>query len=441
MDIIENILGDFIFEIIYFGIFLFVYFWSFRSLREYRLMQDMPTIPASGAYIGLVELKGNAESETLFTSPLVGNECVWFEYSVEEEQKGNKNNYWVKVMSSRTNSPFYLRDESGVIRILPDGATMEFAANFEKVYKKSDPFYYKAGPSNDILGSTGKRRFIERWILPHQPIYVIGSTRLRDDVVAPEVAVNSDAPLYHISTKSEEELQVSRKWTMRSCMVLAGIMVVLACSFYCCAYSNSQRGIINLGLMFDETFNWQQFAQLSCIFFGIYSLIWSLGWFWSVYNSLIGLKNRVDQAGSNIDVQLKRRSDLIPSLVRVVEGMKTHEQETQLLVAKLRSQNMTRLDGASESMRACVPLIRGMIEKYPTLTANDLFLNLQQQLIETEQKIALARSFYNEMIEYYNNRREMFPDKLIASLAGLKTKTPIFADDFEKAVVHVTFAK
>ncbi|MGL6197045.1 MAG: LemA family protein, partial [Thermoguttaceae bacterium] len=168
-------------------------------------------------------------------------------------------------------------------------------------------------------------------------------------------------------------------------------------------------------------------------------MIWWTGWFWTVYNSLVGLKNRVKMATANIDVELKRRFDLLPQLVRIVEGMRNHEQHVQETVAVLRNQAL--IDSVSESFSretiGCVKRLVAIVENYPELKSDELFMKLHDNLVSTEQRIALARNYYNDVIETYNNRCERFPESFIASIAMMKRIAPFQAEGFERAAIEV----
>ncbi len=165
---------------------------------------------------------------------------------------------------------------------------------------------------------------------------------------------------------------------------------------------------------------------------GIYALVFLIGWLWTVYNSLVRLRNRVRQGWSQVDVQLKRRHDLIPRLVSCVSGYKSHEAALQTAVAELRAQ---AADGQTHAMAATLIAIR---ERYPELKADKMFLKLQQELADTEQRIALARAYFNDIATFYNTRLEIFPDRLVAALAGLKPQCLWLAGDFERAPIKVS---
>ena len=166
-----------------------------------------------------------------------------------------------------------------------------------------------------------------------------------------------------------------------------------------------------------------------------------LGWVWMVYNSLIDLRQRVRQGWSQVEVQLKRRHDLIPNLVSTVKGLRDYEQNLQTELAALRSQTEATPPGVDgPDYRACGTILMAIQERYPELTAQSSFANLQKKLIDTEQRIALARGYFNEIATFYNTRLEVVPDRFIAALGGLKPQPLMAANDFERAPVEVNLA-
>jgi len=177
---------------------------SFSSLKRRRLMEDLPTSKTTGVFIGLVELKGTAESESPFKSVFAEKSCVQYSWKIKEHYNDAENSGWLTVASGGESAPFYLRDDYGIVRIDPDQAEIVDETVFSQTCKKKDPLYFSKGPSTEITNSTGKRIFTEKVIELHKPIYVVGQARERQDCVAAEIAYDEHAPLFLISTESEE---------------------------------------------------------------------------------------------------------------------------------------------------------------------------------------------------------------------------------------------
>lgn len=168
-------------------------------------------------------------------------------------------------------------------------------------------------------------------------------------------------------------------------------------------------------------------------------------WLIVVYNGLIKIKNRVAEAWSDIDVQLKRRYNLIPNLVETVKGYARHEDKVLNEVTKARNIAMQTKDTAkkaeAENMLAgTLKTLFAVAENYPDLKANQNFAKLQDELTDTENKIQAARRFYNGLVRNFNIKLEVFPTNLIAQKLGFK-KTDFFElkEEAAKEPVAVKF--
>ncbi|HSW39906.1 MAG TPA: LemA family protein, partial [Acidobacteriota bacterium] len=148
-------------------------------------------------------------------------------------------------------------------------------------------------------------------------------------------------------------------------------------------------------------------------------------WVFSLYNGLVRLRNAVRNAWSQIDVQLKRRHDLVPNLVETVKGYAAHEKETLERVIAARNFAVTAA-GPAEAGKAegvlsgALKSLFALSESYPDLKANQNFLALQEELASTENKIAFSRQAYNDAVMRYNNKTEVIPSNIIAGMFGFK---------------------
>ena len=162
------------------------------------------------------------------------------------------------------------------------------------------------------------------------------------------------------------------------------------------------------------------------------------------YNTLVTLRNRVKDQASQIDIQLKRRFDLIPNLMETVKGYMKHEKETLEDIVKARNtfQKANSLEGemaADSELTKAVTKLFALAEAYPELKANENFNHLQAELSDTEDKVAAARQFYSDTVLIYNNKIQMFPSNLIANMFGFKEEKFFEAKAEERENVKVKF--
>lgn len=146
-----------------------------------------------------------------------------------------------------------------------------------------------------------------------------------------------------------------------------------------------------------------------------------------IYNSLVVLRNRCENAWAQVDVQLRRRYDLIPNLVGTVKGYAKHEREvfekvTEARARAINAQTVKEQGQAENMLTGALKSLFAVVENYPELKANQNFLMLQEELAGTESKIAYARQFYNDTVMKFNMKQQIFPSNLIASMFGFKQR-------------------
>jgi len=414
----------------------------FWALRHKRLIDDLPTSKTQGVFIGLAELKGTAESETPLTSYLAGALCVQYAWQVDEhwsrtvtetytDSKGHTQTRtrtesgWTKVAGGSQSIPFYLKDDTGVIRVVPDGAKINSVKTFDEIASRGSPIYFGKGPEQEIANSTHKRRFHETALPLHTMLYVVGQACERQDVVAAEIAHDKNAPMFLISTQTEKQVSAGYgRWFW--VLLVFGLICAIGGVVGRDMLANTNKGL-----------SWEPFV----LAFAGFLAVLAIGWVWTVYNSLINLHHRLEQGWSQVDVQLKRRHDLIPSLVTAVAGYRDYESETQKLLAELRGQAEATPPGvAGPDFKGIAPMLRVIMERYPDLKASESFLRLQQALVDAEQRIALARDYFNEIATFYNTRLGIVPDRFVAGLARLHPATLMSAAYFERAPIQVKLA-
>ena len=167
-------------------------------------------------------------------------------------------------------------------------------------------------------------------------------------------------------------------------------------------------------------------------------------WVMVTYNGLVSLKNKVDNGWAQIDVQLRRRYDLIPNLVETVKGYASHERET--LEAVIAARNVAMTASGTQDQAAAENMITGALksvfalsEAYPDLKANQNFLNLQEELTGTEGRIAYARQFFNDMVMKFNTKLQTFPANTIARRLGFGEREFFEVEETARGPVQVSF--
>ena len=166
--------------------------------------------------------------------------------------------------------------------------------------------------------------------------------------------------------------------------------------------------------------------QIVLIIIGVL-LVVIVGFLIGTYNSLVTLKNRVEEAWSDITVQLKRRTDLIPNLVNSVKGYATHEKEvfekvTEARSAIMNAQGVADTAKAENMLEGALKSLFAVAEAYPDLKANQNFLQLQQELVDTEDKIQASRRFYNGGVRDLNTKVQTFPVNVVAGMFGFQSR-------------------
>jgi hypothetical protein len=405
--------------------------YGLRSLRRKRLLENVPTSKARGVFLGLNEVKGRARTDAPLTSYLSGTRCVHYRYEVEEhwsrtvtytDSKGKTQTRhesgWTTVDSGGESAPFEVEDETGRLRVVPDGAEITATQVFSETCDEDDPLYYAKGPREAVSDSEHERRFTEHAIAVGEEVYVIGCARLREDRVEPEIARDRDAELFLISTDTEEEIVSGYGYA----------------TFFPLLFGTAAAFLFPVGVSFERGFG--QALRLEpprCVavgggYLGFVAAMYLV----FVYNGLAEVKRRAEMAWSMIEVQLKRRHDLIPLLVACVRGYAKHEEETQRFAAALRVEGGRGEEGGA---------LRGVLavaERYPDLKASPVYERLHAELVDAEDRIAFAREFHNAAVTALNNRRETMPDALVARLTGLKAGTWLAAEGFERASVRVS---
>jgi hypothetical protein len=191
---------------------------AFQAGRQRRIIDNLPVSKTTGVFMGLVELKGRAASSAPLSSYLANMPCVYYQWTVEE--------HWTRqVLENFTDNQGRTqrrsREESGWMQVAEGAEHI-----FNKTCGTSDPFYFAKGPASEVVSSDHQRRFVEQAIMLHQKIYVVGQAREREDMVAPQIAADKNAPLFLISTRPQEKVSAGMTWGSHG-WVLLGLLAVV----------------------------------------------------------------------------------------------------------------------------------------------------------------------------------------------------------------------
>lgn len=400
--------------------------------RKRRLLDDTPVSKALGVFIGEVELEGVCVRRDPFISHLAAQPCVLYRWSVEEhwrrrrtetytDDKGRTRTRTVidtgsdTVASGGETAGFYLQDETGHVWIDPEGADLETHTLFNERVDRDDPLYYGKGPDDPVEGSTGERSFTENGLAVGTALFVRGRASERADIVAAQIRQESKADMFIITPRKEQELSDGKATAFLLWNILGG-----ACL--------GGFGTMWVGVLRPDLVSFGFVAGVAA-----YLGLLAVGWVWMVYNSLVGLRNRVRQASSLIEVQLKRRADLLPGLIGCAQGYRTHEADVLALVAALRA------EAGATRPAALAPRLLAVAERYPDLKGQTVFATLTQNLVDTEERIALARAYHANIATFHNTRLERVPDRYVAGLLTMQPEPLFEAAGFERRAQQIAF--
>jgi len=358
---------------------------------------------------------GQIQSEKTIISPYTQTPCVYY-HSIQEYYTGGKNGHWVIEQNIAESTPFRISDQKGKIWVDISNFDDDFS-NYKIPIKTHTP-----NPANSEIDClallkqssysklednalkqvfSARRRRTEYVLLPNSKVFTCGMISKRDN----DLYLHEDykCPLL-ITTKSQEqfiqEFYQGGNLVYWSYLVFFFALIIIAGGFH-------------------YFYNFSPGALGSFLFIAGISIFCAM--LFSLYNRMIALKNRAFNALSNIDVELKRRIDLIPQLITIVKAYSKHEQETQLIITQSRAQKQFSATIPSEEKDTQIPALVAVIEKYPELKAAQTFDKLMAELVDTEERIAYSRSFYNKSVFKFNTLTQQFPFVIVSLVVGFKT--------------------
>lgn len=397
--------------------------------RRRRRYADRATTPAAALFAGLNLLKGRGWASAPLASHRTNTPALWWEYVLEEERRQTRTvtddkgrsrtettTTWHTIETRRDGVPeCEIVDDTGSAVVRVDGANVVA----RQVHRNT----FRRDPARGLVGAllaggngpTGRYRETEKVVGFGDELFVVGECELDEERLVPVIARK-----VMISTRTEES---HRRWL--GVGVVAAIVVAAA---------GTTAGVATLirPTQPEEPVAWLPGLALSLV-------VLAVAWLVVTYNRLRMVAQGADRAWSLIDVQLRRRNDLIPPLAAAVAAHAEHEQRTLVELTAARSGGTARDDAEalSDQAEAQTNLLRSILaraEATPDLTADASYHRLQRELADTEDRIAASRSFYNESLTILRDRQHRFPGSLVAKRVPLAHRDLIDARGFERTV-------
>jgi LemA protein len=393
-----------------------------RSVRFCRLLKDLPTVRIRGIFVGLVETTGRVTHGAPLRAGISATPCVHHSWSVSEhwrrlktyrDSKGRTQTRWESgsdvVASGDGATDFTLVDDTASIGVRVKGADWRDRSTVSETVGRGHPLYHTKAPDVHVSGSTGLRTFSECVVAIDDKVFLVGAAAISSEGSALELLRDtSEDDLLIISTGSEKSVRGARMGWAIAAFVFgllaaaaggAGAWFLFAGWYEATARDNGPALATGGGA--------------GALLFVTLALAL---WIAIMRNGVVRVRTRWQRAVSLVDVELRRRSDLIPNLVVVTQGLAVHERSVQEAMAKLRA-------GA-----AAGATMAALAEAYPKLKADGAFLRLQTELTTTEDRIALARGFEVESRATFLERLRTFPEGFVARVFGVAAPPPELGD-------------
>ncbi len=399
----------------------------YRFMGRKRLVEDLPTSKVAGVALGATELCGVVICDDPVVSPHGARDCAYWEQVVYEEQTDSDGDRRWKEVERRSGGrkQFHLEDETGSIRVWTRDAEMKLPLEYD------GPMSTRSASLGDgvlavALAARGgySRRRVKEYVLPvGAEVYVLGHAALPDDATRPEIGPDPDRRHPFLVWVGGEGRVVGAQ---RLAAYGAGIVAVVAAAVAGIAWIDGAR------LLEAETLQPSTITPgppLAMAGLALWVMAFAMLGF--TYNGLVRLRNRVQRSWSLLGVELQRRHDLVPALVEVVARHGEVERRFHTELAALRAGAAIELperptDAAVVETDAEIQRqgrkIRGLlalVERYPELRADEAYRRLQAQLTATEDRIALARSFYNDSVMHLHDRAGGLPGRPVAWIFDL----------------------
>ncbi|HEX6879814.1 MAG TPA: LemA family protein [Terriglobales bacterium] len=424
---------------------LFVYFIGFTDWYDKRLLDCTPVSKCRSVALGPAVISGRVGGPGAITSLIAHLPCFISRVVVEECKQSGRNNQWNTVHKREWRMPFYLIDDTGEVRVLPEKAVLWLQEDVKYstetgIVEYSPAASERATQQNETLDDMFREycitrgintrvplRFTETNLSPGDPVFVYGSASAGRDSGDKDATVIQktfwQTPYIMEGDRSDMLRKLKTRGILR--VLVGSFSVIIGTGILAHATTTTEKTAVWTDYFMSSSSAVGEFASLfflAVLGVGLYVAL--------IYNGLVSLRNEVDRAFSNVDVLLQQRFDLIPNLVSVCRAYMEHESSVMQAVSASRGQWSAargRIDKFNAAAVA-VPALRQLLasaEAYPRLRANENFLQLQQSLSTLEEQIADRRELYNSAVSFFNSRIGMVPDRFVAGTFGFEEQ-PFF---------------
>jgi LemA protein len=379
--------------------------------------------------------EGIVESDNTLISPRTQTKCVYYHYIKEEYVQSGDSSYWRTLENEAKFVPFWIRDESGKLKIDLRNMDADFSGynikptatnipnpknselDCEPMLKDSEENVKMKGFW--IFNPTQKYRINEFVLSPGKKVFVYGMVE-KDD--SNELVLREDNKHPLLVSKKDKETYLEDFFKGGNLVYAVHLLVALGFTI----------SVFSLGALMGVPF-----AALNTLLLAGNALIVG-SMIFSLYNRIVTLTERAKGALSNIEVELKRRADLIPNIVDIVKKYTEYEKTLNQITAETRAGIVFLKQNPGKEEKYEIQSLVGVIEKYPELKASRNFQSLMRELIDTEERIAYSRAFYNRTILKYNTLVQTFPFILVAMPMGFRQKEYLSISHSDKKTPKVS---
>ncbi len=378
------------------GVLFFVAtFLGYRQVRFKRLIENIPSIKSKGISVGLSETVGTVtpfEEGKALVSPVTQSTCYWYYYKEEHKEGSGKDAKWVTVEKRTRFGYFYCEDDEGRILVNPKGA---------EVISK-----------HKVVECHGDRRYTENTLRENDSLYAIGTADINKNASDTLILVDGeDSEPFILSNYTEREVMLKK--------------AQIGMALFCGAFSSMLIAVL-MFLGGKGGFAATDFLAASMAAPGYLILVMLV----LHYNDLIYLRKRAERNAANVQVSLKKRANLLKSLVKIAKQYFQHEKALQVSLAQSRKayaeiNESSEISAYLSQERHLRETFSALVEDYPDLKANQLISDVSESMVVLENEISLLRKGYNNAVELYNTRISTVPDVAFASMFGFRPKSYI----------------